>query len=144
MKHYYLLIDAPGELSTDSHFFKVAIGQSAQEQRYLVHIEAYARANNCFFNLCDNPTAEFLNRIAESLEVPVYLLGVQFVTAKQMFQHIKLYGTTPAKPTLTHQEAEAISLYNSNFFFYRKNHVLLHAEAEKRNKPKVRCVGMPG
>lgn len=144
MKHYYLLIEANGMVSLASHFLKVSIGQSVQEQRYYKRIADYAQRHGCFFHLCDSETSEFLHRISQSLGVAVYQLGVQFITARLLAQHIAEFNALPPRPSMSRQEAAALSLFDSNFFFYRKNSVLLHAEARHADKPKVRSGSVSG
>lgn len=140
----YLMIDADDEVSLESKFYLVTIGQSAQELRYLRFIEAMAQAHNYYFRLYDDEASQFLQKIAASLSVPVYLMGLQMMPAAQLVRFLKQHHQTPPKPQVSAAQSDALSRCNSNYFFYRKNSVLRHAEAIKRKKPKAESVTLPG
>lgn len=67
MKHYYLYIEAGAQLTPDSHFYKVAIGQSAKELRKRAWLESYAIEHGHLFQVWLQDAADFYAKCVESL-----------------------------------------------------------------------------
>lgn len=60
MTHYYLFIKAGTEINECTEFFKVAVGESDQQQHLRAWLSAYAYEHGCFFVIWTESAVEFL------------------------------------------------------------------------------------
>lgn len=67
MTHYYLYIQAGLEVDSQTHFYKVAIGESAKGLKMCSWLEAYAVEHGHLFVRWSLESAEFLFRCQESI-----------------------------------------------------------------------------
>lgn len=102
MTHFYYYIEAGRELSTDSNFFRVAVGTNAQAQRDYLFLIAYSVEHAHYFERFSPDSDSFISRVAESIQVP-RLPFVQ-LTARQLVRYFK---NAAALPVISQQRLDS-------------------------------------
>lgn len=69
MTHYYLYIAAGQTIDTDTAFYKVGIGESAQQLRLRAWLQAYAHDNGHFFVRWSMDAVEFMTKCHDSIGI---------------------------------------------------------------------------
>lgn len=68
MTHYYLYIKAGSTIDHNTEFIRVAVGESAKEQRLQAWLAAFAFEHGHFFARMDADTTEFYTKCRLSLD----------------------------------------------------------------------------
>lgn len=68
MTHYHLYIECGAIIDANSHFYRVAIGQSGPEQRVFHKLQAYAAQHGHFFDIASREHEDFFYQCINSLE----------------------------------------------------------------------------
>lgn len=104
MERYYVLIDEPNELTVNSKFFTVIVGDTPRCKRQLEWLRAWAWEHGCYFMLRSRATDLFLLNIAESFGTKVHLIPKLLVKIAPLVAHIKNFNCTPSMPPTNPQE----------------------------------------
>lgn len=67
MTHYYLYIKAGQTLDTDTHFYKVGIGESEVQRKKMAWLQAYAHEHGHFFVIWSQEAAYFMIKCQKSI-----------------------------------------------------------------------------
>ena len=136
MTRYYLLIIAGTVIDHHSGFFKISIGESAEDVARRHAIAKLAALHNWYFSIYDNTAADFLLKISLSLGCLPDELGIIHVSGRKFMAAYKKF----TKPQQAQQQAD-----NKQASGKRKasrqaaglpKNVLQHAECVTRTKPK--------
>lgn len=144
MNHNWLLIIETHSLSLSSRYYKVIAGTGKQAQSDLAFLKEFAYRKNCFLHKWDNDAVSFLEKVIQSLSCDILELNIHHITARSLVSIIKETGDAPRKPLLTPFMQKLRSMVVPNPQIMRKINVIRQAEAEQRNKPKVRSVSTNG
>lgn len=104
MDRYYVLIDEPAQLTLQSKFFTVAVGETERCKRQLEWLRAWAWEHGCYFMLRSRATDLFMLNIAESLGTKVHLIPKLSCKISALVAHIKNFDCTPNMPPSNPQE----------------------------------------
>lgn len=104
MDRYYVLIDEPNQLTLQSKFFTIAVGESERCKRQLEWLRAWAWEHGCYFMLRSRATDLFMQNIAESLGTKVHLIPKLLCKISALVAHIKNFDCTPNMPAAGPQE----------------------------------------
>ena len=69
MTHYYLYIAAGQTIDTDTAFYKVGLGESAQQVRLRAWLQSYAHDNGHFFVRWSLDAVEFMTKCHDSIGI---------------------------------------------------------------------------
>lgn len=118
MERYYVLIDEPNELTVNSKFFTVIVGDTARCKRQLEWLRAWAWEHDCYFMLRTRVTDYFLLKIAESFGTKVYLIPKLLVKIAPLVAHIKNFNCTPSMPPTNPQEVYLRKQTDPKYFLF--------------------------
>lgn len=104
MERYYVLIDEPAQVTLQSKFFTIAVGDTERCQRQLEWLRSWAWEHGCYFMLRSRATDVFMLRIAESLNTKVHLIPKLACKISALVAHIKNFDCTPNMPEVSPQE----------------------------------------
>lgn len=137
MKSYYLLIVADSVIDNKTKFYRVAIGQSALDQKAFQALSMWANAHGHYFQKYCSEVDRFVFRIACSLGKKVYDLPKMTLQVSDLMKSIRDFGRTPEIPPLSKTAAFARQIIDPAAYFQQQLNVIRRAEASRRNKPKV-------
>lgn len=136
MTRYYLLIIAGTVIDHHSGFFKISIGESAEDVARRHAIAKLAALHNWYFSIYDNTAADFLLKISLSLGCLPDELGNIHVTARKFMAAYKRFTNTQQdQPQASNKQASGKRKASRQAAGIPKN-VLQHAECVRRTKPK--------
>lgn len=144
MKTYYLLIEAGRKIDPATRFFKVAVGQSKNDACCYRFLTKYALEHGYFFAKNSPDVADFLSKIADSINMPLTALHVQRISVSVLVKHIKATGSTPNPSPMTRTAAYQRQIIEPAYYFQTQIKVIQRAEAKQRNKPKAHCISNSG
>lgn len=144
MKTYYLLIVAGKQIDPATRFFKVAVGQSKNDACCYRFLTKYALEHGYFFAKNSPEVADFICKIADSINMPLTALQVQKIAVTFLVKHIKATGSTPNPSPITRTAAYQRQIIEPAYYFQTQIKVIQRAEAERRNKPKAHCISKSG
>lgn len=136
MKCKYLLIDEPCELTADSKFFNVWVGQTEKDLKALQFLHQYAADNNLYLAKWSHDVSEFVTNIANSLNSKVHFLNFQNIPVTALVRFIKQNQETPAAQPPTSADIYLRMQTSSDYFFKIQTNVLQSANSVTRKKPK--------
>lgn len=144
MKTYYLLIEAGRLIDPATRYFKVAVGQSKYDVSCYRFLTKYALEHGYYFERNSPEVADFLCKIADSINMPLSALQVQKIAISVLVKHIKATGSTPKPSPVTRTAAYQRQIIEPAYYFQTQIKVIQRAEAERRNKPKAHCISKSG
>lgn len=139
MKTYYLLIVAEREISSATRFYKVAVGKSKRDASCLQFLQMWSNAHGHFLARIDVEVDDFQLRLAQSIGLQIYDLQKTTCTVERLTKYIREFGETPSIPPTSKQQTFFRQIIQPAAYFQGQINVLRHAEANERNKPKVRA-----
>lgn len=136
MTRIYLLIIAGTVIDHHSGFFKISIGESAEDVARKHALAKLAAQHNWYFSQYDNRASDFLLKISLSLDVLPDELGIIHVSGRKFMAAYKKF-TKPkqAQQKTDNKQASSKRKASRQAAGLPKN-VLQHAEARVRTKPK--------
>lgn len=117
MKTTYLLIDAGREISEESKFFAVSVGNSKLEKGMCAWLKRWSSERGHFFEKYDHQVTEFVFNIAESLGTKVFLMGIQRFPITTLVHHIRKFNSTPSKAPMTSNCVQLMRAIDPKYFF---------------------------
>lgn len=136
MTRYYLLIIAGTVIDHHSGFFKISIGDGAEDVARKHAIAKLAAQHNWYFSLYDNKASDFLLKIALSLGCMPDELGNIHVTARKFLAAYRRFtNTQQVQQQAGNKQASGKRKASRQAAGLPKN-VLQHAERVRRTKPK--------
>lgn len=99
---YYTMIAEPEELSLQSHFYCVEIGNNPQAHKALFAISRYCSENKFYFRKRTRGDDIFRLKVAESLGCKVYDLPCMVIKVQKLASHLRNHGSLPWKPDSAH------------------------------------------
>lgn len=92
MKSYYYFIKSPHNFGVRDVVFRVSVGSSERDQRYLTLVRTWANATGAYFKIRSRQSSNTVHRMAESLfpdsKCPSLLLHFESVSIAQLNQAI--------------------------------------------------------
>lgn len=137
MAQAYLLICSGKRISISSKFYKVIAGSTMSDAAALRYLKKYASHRGYYFQKYDHDAADFLMKVAESLNVHLVELNYQTIKARCLVDYICQFGITPEMPPLSKKAIRVLALFKPDVYFQAKINVIHRAEAKQRNKPKA-------
>jgi len=136
MTRIYLLIIAGTVINHSSGFFKITLGESAEDVARKHALAKLATQHNWFFSQYDNKASDFLLKIALSLDVLPDELGIVHVSGRKFMAAYKKF-TKPqqAQQQTDNKQASGKRKASRQAAGLPKN-VIRHAECVTRTKPK--------
>ena len=136
MTRYYLLIIAGTVINHHSGFFKISLGESAEDVARKHALAKLAAQHNWFFALYDNKVSDFLLKISLSLDVLPDELGIIHVSGRKFMAALRKFTSTPPElQQASNKQASSKRKASRQAAGLPKN-VLQHAERVRRTKPK--------
>lgn len=133
----YLMICSDKRITISSKFYKVVSGSTTKDAAALRYLERYASHRGYFFQRYDHDAADFLMKVAESLNVRIVELNYQTIKAQSLVDYISQFGNTPGMPQLSKSAYRVLELFKPEAYYQRQINVIQRAEAKQRNKPKA-------
>lgn len=98
MDTYYTMIAEPAEISLQSHFYAVTIGNNPRAHKALFALSRYCHENNFYFQKRTRSDDIFRLKIAESLGCKVYDLPCMVIKVEKLVSHLRNHGGLPWQP----------------------------------------------
>lgn len=98
MVTYFTMIAEIGELSLQSHFYRVSVGSTPAAHKALFALSRYCSEHNYYFQKRTLADDRFRLRIAESLGVKVYELPCMDAKVETLVHHLQKHGCLPWQP----------------------------------------------
>lgn len=136
MTRYYLLIAEEKELSVQSRFFRVAVGQSTRDQKLLQALSFFVASRKWYFERWSNAVDSFLSKIAESFGLHAFELHIEPCSISTVAKTIRSSNPLPSVREESREAAFLRAHLSLNYRISRQNSVSRKAEAGTRNKPK--------
>lgn len=95
---YYTMIAEPAEISLQSHFYAVTIGNNPRAHKALFALSRYCHENNFYFQKRTRSDDIFRLKIADSLGCKVYELPCMVIKVEKLVSHLRNHGDLPWKP----------------------------------------------
>lgn len=138
MKSAYLMIVAEKEILATSPFYKVYVGTSNSDQHDLQYLQEYCSTHNYYFQKYNHEVAKFLDKIANSLGIPMVEMNMQSSSVHQMVMTIKRQHSIPNNHVISSHSLIVREKFSPDRYFSLKLRVIHQAEAETRIKPKAK------
>lgn len=136
MTRIYLLIIAGTVINHSSGFFKITLGESAEDVARKHALAKLAAQHNWFFALYDNKASDFLLKISLLLDVLPDELGIIHVSGRKfMAAYKKFANKQQAQHQTDNKQASGKRRASRQAAGLPKN-VIRHAECVERTKPK--------
>lgn len=136
MKTKYLLIAADTTVTLNSRFVITYVGDHRQDSTQLRILHQLATDRGWFLSRWDLDIANFVNRIADSLNCLVSSLPFEQHSLACLVRSLKRDKSLPTKPLNNLTQIKFRQLIDENYRYQRQLSVIRHAEASRRNKPK--------
>ena len=136
MTKKYLLIIADREISHESRFVWVGVSSSPSGTKDRDYLTRWAAHMGYYFHVYYVLEAEFLDRIAQYLSMPVYSLPFRIFTAKCLVRLLRSCQQLPDAPEVGRSAAKLREKIDPAYYAKSQINVIQRAEAERRNKPK--------
>lgn len=115
MNTLYTMIAEPAEISLQSHFYVVEIGNNPRAHKALFALSRYCHENNFYFQKRTRGDDIFRLKVAESLGCKVYDLPSMVIKVEQLVAHLRNHGSLPWHPgdsaNLHHMKAKTSPSY---------------------------------
>lgn len=118
MTHFYLYIEAGVQLNADTHFYKVAIGESEAQQRIYAWLESYAIEHGHFFVRWSHDAADFYQKCADSIGHDASPLA--HVVGTALVRALKNGCEDPATFLANQHRHELLMRIDSNYYMYHE------------------------
>lgn len=102
MNTLYTMIAEPAEISLQSHFYCVEIGNNPRAHKALFALSRYCLENNFYFQKRTRGDDIFRLKVAESLGCKVYDLPCMDAKAETLVSHLRRHGSLPWQPDSAH------------------------------------------
>ena len=136
MTKKYLLIVAGREIDHESRFVWVGVSSTPSGTKERDYLTAWAARMGYYFHVYDELQATFLDRIAQSLSMPVYSLPFRIYTAKCLVRLLRSCKQLPDATEFGRSAAKLREKIDPTYYAKSQIKVIQRAEAERRNKPK--------
>lgn len=136
MTKKYLLIIAGPVISHDSRFVWVGVSSTPSGTKDRDFLTRWAARMGYYFHVYDQLQAVFLERIANSLSMPVYSLPFRIYTAKCLVRLLRSCQQLPDATEVGRSAAKLREKIDPAYYANKQKNVIQRAEAERRNKPK--------
>lgn len=136
MTKKYLLIVAGAVITHDSLFVWVGVYSTPSGTKDRDYLTQWAARMGYYFHAYDQQQAVFLERIANSLSMPVYSRPFRIYTAKCLVRLLKSCQQLPNTTEFGRAAAKLRMKIDPTYYANNKKNVIQRAEAERRNKPK--------
>lgn len=136
MTRYYLLIIAGTVINYHSGFFKISLGDSAEDVARKHALAKIAAQHNWFFALYDNKASDFLLKISLSLDVLPDELGIIHVSGRKFMAAYKKFANKQMAHHQTDNKQASDKRRASRQAAGMPRQVIQHAESVGRSKPK--------
>ena len=136
MTKKYLLIIAGPVINHDSRFVWVGVSSTPSGTKDRDFLTRWAARMGYYFHVYDQLQAVFLERIANSLSMPVYSLPFRIFTAKCLVRLLRSCQQLPDAPEVGRSAANLREKIDPAYYAKSQINVIQRAEAERRNKPK--------
>ena len=119
MTHYHLYIECGSIVDANSHFYRVAIGQSGPEQRVFRKLKEYAAQHGHFFEIASSEHEEFFYHVLNSLDniAP----RVQYVRGRDLLRSFRTPQALPLSPQSCHNGHQLRLTLNLDYRISSKN-----------------------
>lgn len=136
MTHYFCLIMAGREITSDTRIFKVAVGASRQSDRDYLFLVAQSVEHNWYFEKWSSPVADFVQMVLESLapELSDDPLGgtiVEGISARELVRNLKMGTKIPTDPQLFRNANNIRHWLSLNY------RTMTNRQSESRHLPSV-------
>lgn len=98
MNTLYTMIAEPAEISLQSHFYVVEIGNNPRAHKALFALSRYCHENNFYFQKRTRGDDIFRLKVAESLGCKVYDLPSMVIKVEKLVSHLRNHGSLPWHP----------------------------------------------
>lgn len=98
MKTYYTLIAEDGDITLDTHFYRVQIGSNFLSHRALFMLSGYCSSKGYYFRKRTRGDDIFRLKIAESLGCKVYDLPCMDAKAETLVSYLRKHSVLPWQP----------------------------------------------
>ena len=119
MTHYHLYIECGSIVDANSHFYRVAIGQSGPEQRVFRKLKEYAAQHGHFFEIASSEHEEFFYHVINTLDnlAP----RVQYVRGRDLLRSFRTPQALPLSPQSCHNGHQLRLTLNLDYRISSKN-----------------------
>lgn len=136
MTRIYLLIIAGTVINHSSGFFKIALGESAEDVARKHALAKLAAQHNWYFSQYDNRASDFLLKISLSLDVLPDELGIVHVSGRKFMAAYKKFTKPQQAQQQTDNKQASGKRKASRQTAGLPRRVIQHAECVTRTKPK--------
>lgn len=136
MTRIYLLIIAGTVINHSSGFFKITLGESAEDVARKHALAKLAAQHNWYFSQYDNRASDFLLKISLSLDVLPDELGIIHVSGRKFMAAYKKFAKPQQAQQQTDNKQASGKRRASRQAAGLPKNVIQHAEARVRTKPK--------
>ena len=119
MTHYHLYIECGSIVDANSHFYRVAIGQSKPEQAVFRKLQAYAAQHGHFFEIATREHEEFFLQVINSLDIMAP--PVQYVRGRDLLRSFRTSQALPLSPQSCHNGHQLRLTLNLDYRISSKN-----------------------
>ena len=119
MTHYHLYIECGSIVDANSHFYRVAIGQSGPEQRVFRKLQEYAGKHGHFFEIASSEHEEFFYHVLNSLDT--IAPRVQYVRGRDLLRSFRTPQALPLSPQSCHNGHQLRLTLNLDYRISCKN-----------------------
>lgn len=136
MTRCYLLIIAGSVINHHSGFFKITLGESAEDVARKHALAKLAAQHNWFFSQYDNRASDFLLKISLSLDVLPDELGIVHISGRKFMAAYKKFTKPQQAQQQTDNKQASGKRKASRQAAGLPRRVIQHAESVGRTKPK--------
>ena len=136
MTRYYLLIIAGTVIDHHSGFFKISLGESAEDVARKHALAKLAAQHNWYFSIYDNKAADFLLIISLSLGCLPDELGIIHVSGRKFMAAYRRFNKTQQEQQQADNKQATSKRQASRQAAGLPKNVIQHAERVARTKPK--------
>ena len=119
MTHYHLYIECGSIVDANSHFYRVAIGQSGPEQRVFRKLKEYAAQHGHFFEIASSEHEEFFYHVINTLDNMAP--KVQYVRGRDLLRSFRTPQALPLSPQSCHNGHQLRLTLNLDYRISSKN-----------------------
>ena len=98
MNTLYTMIAEPAEISLQSNFYVVEIGNNPRAHKALFALSRYCHENKFYFQKRTRCDDIFRLKVAESLGCKVYDLPCMVIKVEKLVSHLRNHGRLPWQP----------------------------------------------
>ena len=113
MTHYHLYIECGAIIDANSHFYRVAIGQSGPEQRVFRNLQEYAGKHGHFFEIASREHEDFFYQCLNSLEHAAP--SVQYIRGRDLLRTLNGTQAKSLSPRHLHNKHQMSLTLNLDY-----------------------------